>query len=260
MSKITHKKRGKRTNKIINNPSDIQVHSDETQNRSNQNIILKLRVPATKVEPASVIHNDELTRVFENDIPVDNCRSCSRLKKMLEKKQAIIDRYKQNRIVGRVNKLYTGDLTFIDVGTGDKINLKKTKVHCFWDGFQFSSLPCPLPEKYVNGEYHVRGCFCSFNCMMAYNVKWLRDSKMNERTALIIRMYRDYYGIGYEEDVTIKPAADREVLNIYGGTETIESFRLKLTIHNVDLIIYYPPLRPNIPVIEEYNLGNDNFD
>src|SRR5690349_6873648 len=48
----------------------------------------------------------------------------------------------------------------------DKVN--KTKMHCWWCDHQFNNYPCFIPTKYYKKTYYVYGCFCSFNCAMAY--------------------------------------------------------------------------------------------
>ena len=76
------------------------------------------------------------------------------------------------------------DMKFIDSNTNKLIENKKTDVSCWWCTYQFDNLPTYLPEKYSDGNFHVSGCFCSFNCAGAYNLSQA-DNKIWERYSLL---------------------------------------------------------------------------
>lgn len=124
--------------------------------------------------------------------------------------------------------------------------LNKDNIHCWWCCHQFSSKPLYLPVKYINEQYYVKGYFCSFPCMLTYN-KHINDSKINERNSLIYLMKKSMY----KTNEKINYALPRSTLKIFGGYLSIEEFRNKSKDNSIKHTIYYPPMIPIIPQIEE---------
>ena len=101
---------------------------------------------------------------------------------------------------------------------------KSTDVVCWWDCHVFETQPIPLPVRFRprTNDFKVVGCFCSWNCVVAYN----RNQKRPVCNSLISFMYRR---VTKQKNYLkrIKPAMPREALMIFGGPLTIEQFRAK---------------------------------
>ncbi len=205
--------------------------------------------------------NESSESMFKNDIPNDDlCQKCSKNEKTIMYLKSKLEKYEKKDNVDKTNKIYTNSIKFISYSTGKKISLKKTSVKCWWDSHSFTSLPCFLPESYHNNTYHVTGCFCSFNCALAYNLYFLKDSKIYVRKALTCDLYREMYGLGPDDVVDIKEAPPKFILEDFGGQMSIDAFRKSFTVLNREYIVYMPPIKPINMYIEERNLGVDSAD
>ncbi len=117
---------------------------------------------------------------------------------------------------------------------------KTTSIHCWWCRHQFDETPCCVPkEKTKEGMYNVYGCFCSFNCTLAFiydenNNIWSKINLLKE-LCLIIK----------NEELNIEQAAPSwKMLTTYGGIVSIDNFRLGfLTINNSQVLDF--PYRYN---------------
>lgn len=98
----------------------------------------------------------------------------------------------------------------------------KTDISCWWCCHRFTSFPVSLPVKYnmKTCQFHVYGCFCSFNCVAAYIYEHERD-KSNH---LLHFMYRKLTKIKIYRG-SIKRAGPRESLKMFGGPLSITEFR-----------------------------------
>jgi hypothetical protein len=121
-----------------------------------------------------------------------------------------------------------------------------TNIVCWWCTHKFDTIPCFLPEDFTDGKFYVLGCFCSFNCAVAYNFS-LNDYKVWDRYSLLNKMY--YIINGKHEHITMSPP--REILEKFGGTISIEEFRKSLVSCTKEYRLVLPPMIPIIPFIEE---------
>ena len=271
------KRRGRRPKKILEATTIDQTTIDPKTDKINDRPILcKLKFDPIKfnagkkiqisnkmnvhISEESCSENNSSEGIFRNDIPRDNaCNKCNKNEKMLAMIKSKLDKYEQKDKIDKVNKIYSNKLNFVSVATGNKITIKKTNIKCFWDCNQFNSLPCFLPELYHNGVYHVTGCFCSFNCALAYNLYYLKDSKVYQRKALVYQLYREMYDINNDQIVEIKEAPPREILEDFGGEITVDDFRKKFIVLNKEYILYTPPIKIININVEERNIDtNDN--
>lgn len=144
------------------------------------------------------------------------------------------------------------NLKLICIKTGKSVVLDKTNIACWWCTYNFETMPCFMPDKYHDNAFHVYGCFCSFNCKLAYNLKYLNDHRMMERYSLIMKMYRTIYEI-YEEnklsDIQIAP--DREILEKFGGPMSIVDYRKNFVTCKSEYKMKIPPLINIVPFLEE---------
>jgi hypothetical protein len=95
----------------------------------------------------------------------------------------------------------------------------KTNILCWWCCHRFDSVPVYAPVKYTNKKelFHVRGIFCGFSCCYAYVLK----EPVFKDKSLLKFMYKQVTGNKFD----ILPAPPREVLQVFGGSKTIEDFR-----------------------------------
>lgn len=203
--------------------------------------------------------NELLLKITDRDIQIKELkREVNKLKKL------ITDSGLHN---SSNTKAFEYDLNLIDCKTSKKMVIEKTDVACWWCTYEFDTLPCFIPEKHIDNNYHVFGCFCSLNCASAYNFTCLDDYKVWNRYSLLKKMYKDITG----ESSEILNSPPKEILKKYGGNMSIEEYRkeLKLCAREYRLII--PPMTSTIPILEErvidgkrrkyYNNVNiDSFD
>jgi hypothetical protein len=121
---------------------------------------------------------------------------------------------------------------------------KTTNIRCWWCCYGFDTIPIPLPKKINNYQrtntisksmnptdienFEVKGCFCSFNCALAYS------NTYNSRNSqyLILFFFKKIYKLNnpsalneYIRSFSIKPAPPKEVLEIFGGPISISVYR-----------------------------------
>ena len=117
--------------------------------------------PESKAKPKKkneAVHNDK------------TCQGCiSRDEKIKEMKVLIKELTENvkltNGIDSRERKSILSHMNFIE---GKKKWQPKTGIGCLWDGHPFKSVPCPMPLRFYKNKYQVYGCFCSFNCSLAF--------------------------------------------------------------------------------------------
>ncbi len=111
-----------------------------------------------------------------------------------------------------------------------------SKQVCWWccyppDG-DFLHLPYKYDEK--NKQMLTMGNFCSWGCMKAYNFSVNTTVRIGVINSLINMFYRQHTGkLG-----KIEKAPDKYVLDIFGGTYSIEEFRKTSELGNP--ILNYP--------------------
>ena len=112
-----------------------------------------------------------------------------------------------------------------------------TDVACFWCAHPFENQPCVLPEREVGGTFIVYGNFCCPECALAYVLHETIDPHVRwERIALLHRIY-DREGAG-----RMFPAPPRDVLKLFGGALSIESFRATIRQGKVRVDMHMPPM------------------
>lgn len=118
---------------------------------------------------------------------------------------------------------------------------EKTNIKCWWCTLSFDSVPCFVPTKMVSGKYTVLGCFCSFNCAMAYNLYSLEQNQHDRlrKCSLLNSLYYEIHG----EPKEILPSPPKETMIMYGGKLTVEQYRDLIKDCNVSSYkIIYPPI------------------
>lgn len=261
-SKQQKKRRGRRPNKII---QDNHPQYEDQSVEDGCPILLKLELapPTTsKARKNNIISYCDVSSssedIFNDDIPKDKkCTNCEKNKKLITNLQKKIETY-EKKDHQENNKIYKTNINLIDISTNGKRSLKKTTILCWWDCHAFDGIPVFLPEFIHQDTYHVMGCFCSFNCALAYNLYYLRDLKINQRTSLLYKMYRELFNYNYDHPVEIKVSPPKEILDSFGGTMSINKFRKNLNISQKEYVVYVPPIKPIGLYVEEKNNEKQN--
>lgn len=266
------KKRGRRPKKIV----DMEINDPKPVNNDDQSaVILKLKINPNDLDinrgknainvkrskdNSESDDNSDSENIFNNDIPEDNtCRKCVRLEHQVNRIKTQLDKYEKKEKIDKSNKIRCTNLNLVDE-KDKKIVIKKTDIKCWWDCEQFDCLPSFLVDSYHKGVYHVRGCFCSVNCALAYNMFFLRDSKVFERKSLTLKMHREMYDISIEDSQNICEAGPRECLSTFSGEGGLDIYEYRKTFLQLkkNYIMYVPPIKPLTVYIEERNTDNRN--
>lgn len=127
------------------------------------------------------------------------------------------------------------------------------KSACFWDTCDFDNPPIYIPKFFMNGTYHVYGCFCSPECAVAHLMEENIDSSVKfERYQLINHLYSKIYNY----DKNIKPSPNPYyMLEKYYGNLNIQEYRSLLKNERLFLIVD-KPLTRTMPELHE---DNDDF-
>lgn len=119
-------------------------------------------------------------------------------------------------------------------------------VACFWCSHKFDTEYLGLPIKYKNNVFEVSGCFCSFECMCAYNFNSNNENMWEIYNLINLMSNIMDYG------TYVTPAPDRQALKLFGGHMSIDTFRdFKNTKRIVNVCKY--PFVISVDQIEEIN-------
>lgn len=275
---ISIKKRGRKANmKIINlnQPSNIEIMTNliahlplkmddimkivSNDGKPNQNDNITEQITAEVKTKCVEFHDD----IYDNTIkskPQTICQKCI----VYEEKIRLLNEEIYSLKNGIIN--YTSDLN--KKICESKVNFydksqnqwnENTDIACWWCCHQFNHIPLGLPEYINKDKFYLSGCFCSFNCMMAYNLD-LNDHKIWDRQANIYQMKNK---IDPDNKMTIKPAPPRQTLQMFGGPLTIQEFRESFFMINKEFRYFLPPMTSMIGIVEEdsrdlsYNPNNN---
>ena len=125
---------------------------------------------------------------------------------------------------------------------------QSTSIHCYWCCHKFDGAPFGIPLKYVNGKFHVYGCFCSLECASAYNF----DSKDSHDEIWERNNLLNFIAQKIEYGRRIKPAPTRLSLYMFGGHLSIKDFRDYCNTSKL-ININFPPMMTLTQQIEEIN-------
>ena len=134
-------------------------------------------------------------------------------------------------------------------------NNNSKNIHCFWCCHNFDSTVYTLPTKIENDVYNVYGCFCSPECACAYNFNDYKErNKIWERYSLLNLLYKKLLD---DKNLEITSALPREMLNIFGGTYTIEEFRKYNKNYKKEIKLFNYPLVSNEYIKNEIDIYNN---
>lgn len=127
-----------------------------------------------------------------------------------------------------------------------------TQVHCYWCCHGFSTPPLGLPIRYLNGRFHVIGCFCSLECASAYNFDHMGRDSVDD--CLMRHSLLNALSIKLGLAPVVRQAPDRLALQIFGGHMGIHEFRshgASIGGSTSRLIVNTPPMHCVTQHIEE---------
>jgi hypothetical protein len=132
-------------------------------------------------------------------------------------------------------------------------NVNNKKSACFWDSCDFDNPPVYIPKHFVNGTYHVYGCFCSPECGVAYLMNENIDSSTKfERYHLFNHIYSKIY----DYKINIKPSPNPHyMLEKFYGNLSIQEYRSLLRNERLFIIVDKPLTR----ILPELHDDNDEF-
>ncbi len=132
-------------------------------------------------------------------------------------------------------------------------NVNNKRSACFWDTCEFDNPPIYIPKHFINGTYHVYGCFCSPECAVAHLMNENIDSSTKfERYHLLNHIYTKIYD--YKKN--IKPAPNPYyMLEKYYGNLSTQEYRSLLRNERLFLIVDKPLTR----ILPELHEDNDDF-
>ena len=268
------RKTGSNNNKTVN-----QVKSeDNSAHEEEEDLILHLEIYDEKssetkdiniksaIMKESVISSDEENDIFQKKDKTASESSeenYSHYLNELKKKDAIIKKLKTDLMnasnmsdkqpIGILKsskmKIINNKLIYSD--KSNRINIcDKTDISCWWCAHNFETVPCFLPDRYLNDKYYVFGCFCTPSCVLAYNLN-MNDYRMNIRMALIKKLYGNLYP---KENIPVAP--QRELLRKFGGDMTINEFRDDNMLLKKEFKVSMPPVIPLLLTVEEKPFNN----
>lgn len=242
------KKKGRKSNNVklekIMSVESLQLN--ERSDRSDDDPII-LILPLSLKELLENIYNmdnkimeilqEETTCLTYNnfDYPNNNFNKNGNIKKD-ETSNVIIKNYNNIFIDSTIVDIITKDFTPLPTIINDNISslsfikAQKTDIYCWWDSNPFTTFPICSPIAYIenpndknkdkrNGYFKVEGCFCSLNCVKSH----LRSK--GKQLELLSFYQRKIFG----KIKIIKQAPPKEILNCFGGTQTIEEYRESFT-------------------------------
>jgi hypothetical protein len=114
---------------------------------------------------------------------------------------------------------------------------ESTEVACFWDCTPFRGMPCVIPIKIEEDIWRVYGNFCCPECAAAFLFNERLDTHVQwERYALLNRLYAG----GASE--TIRLAAPRAVLRLFGGNMDVSEYRALVSDKRMRVDVMLPPM------------------
>lgn len=233
----------------------------ENNDSSDEEIILKMPVSLLEIggqttENESDMTKSETAKFIINELSVDD--EIATLKqtlqrkeneiKMLEKKNEKLQQQNMKDYGINIRSAYKLKFDMVKIGDKTQVIPEKNDIPCFWCTHNFSTYPCYLPIRIIDGKYEVMGNFCSFNCAVSYSEN-MNDSSYNtsNRYTLIKKMYYDIFGVN--EDINYAPP--KEAFQKYGGKLSYEEYSEKFKKINREYRLIYPPMTSVYPIIEE---------
>ena len=218
----------------------------------------------TNEQEDNTINLFTMSETPEDDHLKENCK-CKQYETKIKELNKIINNMSvamsETNSSQKERKVHMLQTKFINIDDDKQELVESTDIYCWWCCHQFDNPPCQLTDKFYENKYYVFGCFCSYNCALAYNIE-LDDYKSNERNTLLLHLYSEIYG----KNIKLEPALPKYTLNIFGGPLSIEDFRKHSVNNEKEFRFIMPPMISIIPLVEEdykeknrYSYKTDKF-
>ena len=255
------KKRGRKPKNIIKDidkNSIFKIDNMDDNLFDSKNLIIHLKITSNHIQDKNNIEPYDICKNYSKitTIKSNNVNNFNNIQKFNNECNKEID-IKSDNFLKKYNnvhistKLYN---TFQSFLANDNKWPIQSDIYCMWCVHQFDNIPCGIPIKYVNNKFHLKGCFCSFNCAAAYIFdkndynKWEQYSLLNLLCKKILNI---------KDNIKLSPP--RETLKIFGGILNINEYRNKLNNINIDYKLNIPPMIAVIPKIEEKITNDCNY-
>lgn len=267
---VAQKKRGRPKKNELPAKSVELVSPEQSEDDEEEEIILQL--PLSDIEEDDSSDKNEFTmkddspkksgvKKFIDSISDESNEECKMTTKQLinelKKKDEMVKKLRDAMVNMRKNTY--GNTNLSENTKSRMINMKllninknnefiivdKTDIACWWCAHSFDCMPCFLPERFCDNKYYVSGCFCTYSCVMAYNLN-MNDNTMSNRVSLIKKICTEIYG-----NANVKTAPPYQLLNMFGGDMNIEDFRNQALLHKKEFKIKIPSMIPLFMSVEE---------
>lgn len=234
----------------------IPLYDEEESSSSEKNVFTMKDNSESEDDEQTTLRLSQNTS--ESDVTNNYILKIKNLKTELKKKDVLIKKLKNsinltktdvydNHIgISKDTKMKMMNLKLINIKDNLPVVVDKTDISCWWCTYNFDTIPCFIPDRYINDKYYVFGCFCNYSCALAYNIN-MGDYRITLRSSLIKKLYSHIFS----SSEPIPMAPPRELLQKYGGSLTIDEFRDKSNLCTKNFKMLLPPLIPLLPMVEE---------
>jgi len=127
---------------------------------------------------------------------------------------------------------------------------------CWNCSYSIDNIHVSIPLKYNEGIFYIYGNFCSYECGGRYILEHYADKNMWDMYSLLDLYYNiSSNSIGHK----VTPAPNKLLLDVFGGSMSIEDYRSKFNTSNI-YDVYQPPIVPIkcSSVLLENNSSSEN--
>lgn len=255
MDEIPKKKRGRKP-KIVNYDSTSNLTIDT------KDVISDINNKQQSIDNPSIIH----LRTSSNVIQENNSYETSFCKYNPDISEPIAytpDESQYSMIYNNLSSSSTNNSEIKDIRP-DCLNMKMknyllqfnsveswpetTTYACYWCCHTFKNTPFGVPLKYENEKFYCKGCFCSLECIVAYNFtnKEITDNVWETYNLVNLLSKK----LNYKQ--IVQSAPDKRCLKMFGGYMNIDEFR-QYTNKNENMCFNKYPMVAVIEQIEEIN-------
>lgn len=133
-----------------------------------------------------------------------------------------------------------------DIIDSDEPWPSSTSAHCHWCCHAFDGIPFGMPIRLVKDKFFLQGNFCSLECATAFNFS---NSDVSNKWKIYDLI--NLFAIRCKYMNNIKCAPNHRVLKMFGGTVSIDEFRMSCKTAGIITMFPYPVIAttPQIMVL-----------
>jgi hypothetical protein len=246
------KKRGRKPKNITKNVDENSIFKFDNitdKEKVSSNLIIHLKISSNYISKNNNLIQPYATHKNYSEINTDkNIKYKPDISENNNKSLNFLKKYNNVSITTNLHETFKSFLAY------DNNWPIQSDIYCMWCVHPFDNIPCGIPIKIVNNKFHLKSCFCSFNCAASYifdkndYTKWDEYSLLNLLAKKVLKVKEN-----------IKLAPPRETLKIFGGILDIDEYREKANNITVDYKLNIPPMIAIIAKIEEKIVNNDNY-